>query len=397
MGELVFLVLFGCLLGVIAGLIPGIHANSIALIAASIALSQPEGIALMIVAMAVVQAFVDFIPSILLSVPESESFLSVLPGHRMFLKGNALLAIKLTIFGGMVSGLAAVLLTPFFFLFFSKTRYALALLVAPLLVLMLALMLYSEKNRLWGAIVILFSGLLGLMVLNSNLQVSEPLFPLVTGFFGVSSIIQSILSEPKKVKQENRKNYFSLQKILFGSTLSVLSGMIVAVLPSIGANQAAFIVKRVVGRIRTSTFLILLGGISTANTIFAFFALFALEKTRSGTAAAVKNLVGLNQESLLLIIATIVTAIGFGAMATIFLSQILLKKMEKINYKKLNFFVLLGLVALTIAFSGFPGLIVLITATSIGLTAIFSGVKRSNCMAFLMTPTLLYYLTQYYL
>jgi len=396
MEALALWILAGCVLGVFTGLMPGIHVNTVSLIALSFAGQESLGIALMIVAMAIVHSFVDFVPSILVGVPDSESFLSLLPGHRMFAKGKALLAIKLTVVGGMAAGLLALLLAPFFFLFFSKTIGVLAKIVPFALMLVLGLMVFSEKKRWHSIIVIALSAVLGLMVLDSGIGLREPLFPLITGFFGTSSLVHSLLSKHKTIQQETGKHSFSLQKVLFGSALGVSSGMIVAVLPSIGSSQAAFIVKSIAGKIPTATYLIVLGGIGTANTIFAFFALFALGKTRSGTAAAVRELIETNEHTLALIAAAIITAIGFGALATIIISRFVIKKVEKIDYKKMNLAVLLLLVLLTVLISGLAGLVVMLTAGCIGLTAVFSGIKRTNCMAFLMIPTLAFYLAQYY-
>lgn len=396
MESLVFWVIAGCVLGIFTGLMPGIHVNTLSIIAAGLAGKENLGIALMIVAMAIVHSFMDFIPSILLGAPDSENFLAMLPGHRMFAKGKALLAIKLTVIGGMAAGILSLLLAPLFFLFFSKTAESTAMLIPFGIIGVIALMLHSEKNKPWGIAVMLLSGALGMIVLNSSMQLNEPLFPLITGFFGISSIVQSILSKQKAREQENSKHGVPTQQLLFGSVASVACGMLVAVLPSIGASQAAFIVKSIVGKIRTHTYLIVLGGISTANTIFAFFALFALGKTRSGTAAALRQLIETNNESLLLVIATMAAAMGVGAIAAILVSGMAIKKIDKIDYKKLNLAVLALLFVLTIIISGIAGIIVLIAASGIGLTAVFSGTRRTNCMAFLMLPTLLFYLTHYY-
>ena len=79
--ELVILVLVGCLLGVITGLVPGIHVNTIAVIALEVFRTGRFELAALIVAMSIVHTFVDFVPSIVLAVPGEDNLLSVLPGQ----------------------------------------------------------------------------------------------------------------------------------------------------------------------------------------------------------------------------------------------------------------------------------------------------------------------------
>jgi len=113
--------LIGVIAGIATGLIPGLHVNNVAL--ASIAL-QGSLISLamflfgwadptleelllivstLIIGNVVTHTFLDFIPSVFLGAPESDTALSVLPGHRMLLKGLGYEAVKLSAFGSLMS------------------------------------------------------------------------------------------------------------------------------------------------------------------------------------------------------------------------------------------------------------------------------------------------------
>ena len=106
-----------------------------------------------------------------------------------------------------------------------------------------------------------------------------------------------------------------------GSALSVFGGSIVALIPGLGPNQAAFLVRQFYGRMRTQSYLIMIGGINTVNLMFSFFALYSIGKGRSGPAVAIQNLIFLEKSQILLIIATILIAASFGVFITIFIAK----------------------------------------------------------------------------
>ena len=62
--------------------------------------------------MGITHTFLDFIPSIFLGVPEAETALSILPGHKMVLKGYAFEAIKFTTIGSFLSVIVTLFLFP---------------------------------------------------------------------------------------------------------------------------------------------------------------------------------------------------------------------------------------------------------------------------------------------
>lgn len=113
--------LIGTFLGVFTGLTPGIHVNIVAatfialqaslmaFVSFLIGWANPtvEDILLllscMIFANAVSHTFLDYIPSVFLGVPDSDTALSVLPGHRMLLAGKGYEAVLLSAFGSLTA------------------------------------------------------------------------------------------------------------------------------------------------------------------------------------------------------------------------------------------------------------------------------------------------------
>ena len=125
--ELAFALILGILAGTFTGLAPGIHIN---LIASLLLLSQsspsPDLVlpfVIFIIAMSITHTFIDFIPSIFLGAPEEDTFLSLLPGHELFLEGRAQEAVVLTLYCALAA-IPIVLITIPLYLLFLPSIYA---------------------------------------------------------------------------------------------------------------------------------------------------------------------------------------------------------------------------------------------------------------------------------
>jgi putative membrane protein len=115
--EILIAVLLGCFFGIFTGLIPGVHINLISLLLLSISglllnITSPMIIAILIISMAITHTFLDTIPSIFLGAPDSDTALSVLPGHSMLLEGKGYEAVMLTLIGSFFALILAIILSP---------------------------------------------------------------------------------------------------------------------------------------------------------------------------------------------------------------------------------------------------------------------------------------------
>jgi len=195
--ELLGFAIIGCVLGIFTGLLPGLHVNTIALLALNLPRFDGLGLTVLIASMAIVHTFVDFIPSILFGAPDSDTFLAMLPGHRLLLQGRGFAAVKLTVVGGLFAGLASIAAGPVFVLFVEKSIGFLPVVIPFVLLAILAAMVLGEKGVEKMALALLFvslSGFLGVLALNSRLPLQQPLFCLATGFFGASMLVDSIMT-----------------------------------------------------------------------------------------------------------------------------------------------------------------------------------------------------------
>src|SRR3989344_5188812 len=93
MWELLLMIVGGILVGVVSGLVPGVHINLVAALVVSFSsvLLQwlsPLGAALFIVSLSVTHNFLDFIPSTYLAAPSAETCGGVLPAHGLWREGK---------------------------------------------------------------------------------------------------------------------------------------------------------------------------------------------------------------------------------------------------------------------------------------------------------------------
>lgn len=404
--ALIAALLLGVLSGTITGLTPGIHINLIAVMVISFTDSllqffSPLGLAVFIIAMSLTHTFVDFIPSIFLGAPDEDSILSVLPGHQLLLQGRGYFAVIYTLYGGLVALGLILFFTPVFIVFLPKIYTIIQSYIGILLIIVLVYLLILEKEKKTASLIIfLLAGALGIATLNLNIK--EPLLPLLTGLFGASGLLISITEKTKLPEQSivslsqirlTKKSYIK------GILASIIAVPFTAFLPGLGASQAAIIGQQSLHIEDQREFLFLIGTINTLVMGLSFITLYTIKKTRTGSAVAVLKL--LEEFSPAIITITLITIILTGIIAfiiAVILSKIIAIRIDGINYQKLSgiiFVVLIGTTALFAdnTFEGkLLGLLVFAIATILGITAIHNRVKRNHLMGCLLVPTILYYM-----
>ncbi|MEM2956161.1 MAG: tripartite tricarboxylate transporter permease [Candidatus Pacearchaeota archaeon] len=395
--EILLALLLGILAGTFTGIAPGIHINLVALLLfvnseLLLSITSPIVVACFIVSMAIVHTFIDFIPSIFLGCPEESTALSILPGHKLLLKGKGYEAIMLTTFGCYIGIILLFLLVPLFIIFLPNIYETLNFLIPFVLIAASIFLIIKEKNPFLALTIFLFAGILGILTLNFYL-IKEPLFPLLTGLFGISTILTSINQKTKLPEQKIIFEKFDKKEVFKILPSSVISSSLCAFLPGLGSSQAAVLGSQMKKTEDERAFLFLLGSISTLVLGLNFAALYIIGKARSGTGIIIQKFleeITLTHLSLLLIIMLISGSIA--VFLSIFFVKIFIKYVSKIDYTKMNFVILIILIIMSVLISGWFSLFVLIISTALGIIAINSGVKRMHLMGCLIVPVILYFL-----
>jgi len=395
--ELLAFTLIGIALGIAAGLIPGLHSNTVSILLLGLAaFMDPMLLAVAIVAMSITQSFFDFIPSIFLGAPDPETSLSIMPGHRLLLAGRGYEAVYLTAVGGLAAIFASILLSPLF-LFSIPLLYSVVQPHIGLLLLAIALFMASTEKR-WAKItallVFLVSGILGLLTFNSAL-ISEDsvLFVMFTGLFGISTLLISLRSQSKMPKQSAPRPMIGKRFVLSGIAKGLISGSIMGTLPGMGAATATVMAEQLSRKRSDKGFLFTIGSVNAAVSLFSILSLFTIQRARSGAAVAIQSLLQeFTMPSLMLFIGVAAVAAGISSILVLATAKAFIRGLGGIDYRRLTIATIIFLVAMVAVFTGPFGLLLLFASTSIGLLAPLFGVKRSNSMGVLMLPLILFYL-----
>ena len=398
--QIIIALLLGVCFGVITGLIPGIHVNLISVIVLSLSalllnITSPIVIAIFIISLAITHSFLDSLPSIYLGAPDAGQELNVLPGHRLLHQGEGHNAIVYTLIGSLGCLILGIILFPLF-LFSMEIIYPLVKgLIGYLLALIMIFMIGKEKKKwLRSLTVFLLAGCLGLIVLTGIPNLNQPLFPLLSGLFGFSILLVSLFDnsiippqDPSKPLTISNKNYFKS----IGAASGV--GFIAAFLPGFGNSQAAIVATEVVGDVGDEGFLSLVGGINTANMLISIGTVYMLDKARNGAIVGVKKLLGsVGFQEMLLFLGVALLVGGLATILAINISKVFAKYIVKIKYSHIVWSIIGFITILTFYFDGIIGLMILMTATAIGLVTSFWKVGKNHLMGCLILPVILFFI-----
>ncbi|MEK6910090.1 MAG: tripartite tricarboxylate transporter permease [Candidatus Aenigmatarchaeota archaeon] len=398
--EIFLFSLLGIVIGTILGLLPGAHLNNtIPLMLLLLPLlNSPYYLAVLIVSTAIAQVFTSFIPSIFLGSPDPDQSLSVLPGHRLLSEGRGYEAIRLTVIGGLSALIISIIVVLFFGNYFTSLYNITRPYIPYALIVVILFMMFSErqfKKIILTGIVILFSGILGVLVLNSSIIPQQnALFPTFAGLFAISTLITSITEKAKIPKQQiDATLNASKLGISKSIVLGVIAGILVGLLPAVGVSQAATFMQYIGGLGEARTFLVTLSGINTANEVVSLNSLYLINNPRSGASVAIERILPeINFYDVLLFLGVIFFTSGIVVPITLYLGRTIPQLLVKINYTFLSLAVMGFLILMITIMTGVYGLLVGITATGIGLLCTYLGVRRSNCMGILLLPSIFFFL-----
>ncbi|HPW72606.1 MAG TPA: tripartite tricarboxylate transporter permease [Methanothrix sp.] len=416
--TLAFCVILGFVLGIISGLTPGLHLNNFAsmLLALSPQLIllgfTPFQMASIILAASISQTFFDAIPAIFLGAPDSETALSVLPGQRLMLEGRGIEAVRLSALGSAGSiAFSLFLVYPLSWIVSSYYEYFTKY-VGIILLGIALMMIKSErgpwiegqgslvhwKYRLIAAMLFLTSGLLGLFAFEHDGLLSSPLnlepqvlLPLLSGIFGASSLILSLSTKVQIPKQTESRIKMPAPSLIKAVLSGGLGGSLVAWIPGISPSVAS-IATRLGSPGTAEEFLVSIAGVNSANALFSLVALYVIDRPRSGAAAAIQELMTLDERTMAMMMVIVMMVVLASYLATVGTADIAARTISRLNYTQLCVFVLVFLLVMTYAFTGIFGLFIFLLSTIVGLVAPVAGIHRTHAMGVLMLPLIVMYI-----
>lgn len=416
MFELVIACLLGVGIGTITGMTPGIHVNTAGAIlfaVSTILLSfvSPEFLCVLMVSMSIAHALLEFVPSMLLGVPEEGTALTVLPGHKMVLEGRSKEAIRIVSIGGFGAIIVTILLLPIFAIVLPPTYELLKPITWILLLIASIYLIYKVtstlKGFLWSLLLFILSGILGWIIFQAPLSSGISLMCLFSGLFGISTILFS-LNDNSTIPHQNKFYELDLdsakiKSIITGGT----TGAILGFLPGFGPAQGSVIAQSASGQSNnddenTTNFLLVISGLNTSDCLFSLIAIYLIGNPRSGIAVYMSYLISeFNLSHLIVFIFASLISVSLSLALCLKLGDFFSKLMSGIDYRKLSITVIVLQVILLYIFGLYyqaplPYLtLMLITSTAIGLLPHYLDVSKSHLMGVLIIPAIIIYMQMF--
>ncbi len=395
---MIFDIILGCFLGFIFGLIPSLHINFISYLFLyfGLFLVFPDKFYFFL-SLSISQLITSYLPQTFFSVPNVENIMNLFPLQRLFLKGEALKAIFITFVGSFFGAIFAILLLPFLYLLFSSLIGFHFFISFAILFVLLSFVYYQEnlKERIIVIFIILSSGLLGILTLKYNVFLKESLFVCVVGLFTLPLLFKSIFEKQTRVFQKiNLKEIkLNLKKSMIFSFMGSLASMFIILVPSFSSSQAGTMVSRIKRNLSSEEYILLFSSISISALIFSYFLAMFFYKPRLGYFAILlleKQIIP--RTEIFFFIITVLLSVCLILFILKSIIKDIIVFINKQNLTKINVFILIFSIVLVFLISGIKALPILFLSAVIGYLPLHYKKSRVILMAYIMIPTLLFYL-----
>jgi putative membrane protein len=389
--------LLGVALGTVSGLLPGIHANTLAGILLSLQflllpVIGPLALAATMFAALITHTFVDSIPSTFLGVPDADTALAVLPAHALCLEGNGEEAVRVAALGSACAMVIAVPLSVICYFLLPALQPVFDWGIGLILVAVIGYMIVTSESPGWAFALFCISGILGIFTFRYGFLGwhsigggSALLMPLLTGLFGISVLLTA--SQGKMPVQRFKGISLDGRSVARSSVLGTLAGVAVGWLPGLSNATANGVLASVIGYQKDRrAYILATSAANTANAFIGLAALFALSRMRNGVMVALSTL-PLPPASALFVAGVVAACAAYVITVALSRSAHLLAGIEgRWLHGTVTAFVIAICLLLTGPFGGF----ILLLATLIGLVPYMVNIQRMYCMGAVMVPVMLY-------
>ena len=414
--ELVIACFIGILIGTTTGMIPGIHVNTAGAIlfaSSSILLTvfSPEFLCVVMVSMSIAHALIEFVPSMLLGVPQEGTATSILPGHRMVLQGRSKEVIRIVSVGGFGAIIVTILMLPIFaialpILHDISKPFTWIILLSASIYLTYSLTA-NNRDFIWALLLFVLSGILGWIIFQTPISSGISLMCTFSGLFGISTILFS-LNDSSTIPHQNpfyelNIDYNKFKSIFAGG----ITGAILGFLPGFGPAQGTVIAQAASGANDnddddTVNFLLATSGLNISDCLFSLIAIYIIGNPRSGIAVYMSYLIfEMSLNHLAIFIFASLIAVSVSLVLCLKLGDSFSRLMGGVDYKKLSIGVIVLQIVILYLFIlyykaplGYMTL-ALITSTAMGMLPHYLGIGKSHLMGVLIIPAIVIYLQMF--
>jgi len=222
------------------------------------------------------------------------------------------------------------------------------------------------------------------------------LFPMLSGIFGLSTLLDSLGSDesapPQRITKPDVPGKETAKSILSGT----IAGSVVGFLPGMTSGIATIMAMIFRKDTEKKQVIVTLSAINTANSLFVLVALFLILRPRSGAAIVVNQLISvelwdslLMPGSLIYLLMAVLISSAVAFLSTCAIGRIAARHFHRVPYKKLIKGIIGFIIVMVFVFTGWIGLLILAVGTLVGMLPIRLGVRRSHAMGCLLLPVIL--------
>ena len=408
--DVILAITIGIFLGILTGLTPGLHVNTVGLIIFSVSDKildsvSPLTLCSFFVSISLCHAMLEFIPSLLMAIPDEDTILCIQPGHRLLFKGKSKKAIRIVSFGGYLSIILLIIIMPLLMILLPAIYNLLKDYIGILLILTIVLMLIfygkDNKTRLKNSLIFLLSGILGLTVLRSNLSSNIGLLAILSGLFSISSLLYSINKNSSIPPQKEDKTFLINKNFLKSTFAGSISGCILGLLPGLGPAQGTMISQSLTlnKNVSSEEFLITNSGVNISDTLFSLIAIYLINNPRSAISVYISNIISnIGLPHIIFFIFISLITVSVCCILSIRIGDRLIDNMQKIRYKKLNTFIIIIISLIITIFTIYSNsplwyvLLTYVTSIALGLIVNYADLNKRYLMGVLIVPSIITYL-----
>jgi putative membrane protein len=376
-------ILFGIASGIVTGLLPGIHVNTVVAIMLSRAITDPIGASIYILSLAITHSITEFIPTAFLGIPDSTTAEAQLPAHELAQSGRAFEALSISVIASLSGGLLSLLIAPLAIqvLFLLGLVFSREMVVVTLA---LFILIPNLRSKRWSVVFATAAAIsLGFVSLQGDL-----LMPLLAGLFGVPHILEALRSKASAPIITSTRISRPAAVPLFAS---VPIGFLFSFLPGAGSSTASYFVSRYLPWVASTPerIIALNSSLSTVNYATSIYTFVYLDRARNGAVVGIRELAPtLGLDAYLLVIGvTLFLAAGVSMGLGLVVAR-LISRVSQRAYLIINLLVLAANAVAVLFLAGFIGILFGLVCTIVGSWALKRGVPKVCLLACLTGPTL---------
>ena len=415
-------VLAGTLVASVISILPGLHIYNVmgGIVLGLIALNKAGTVVPEIwyvpamAAMVVSWSMINTIPAVLLGTPDESAMFTVLPGQKYLMAGRGFEGTMITGLGGLAGAFYLIFeVAPFAPRYLPVSQQVLKGHMHWVLWIIITFMLMSEwpkggnrgkagwakfydawKTLIAGLITFFLAGMLGFILLTRSPVSHEVAFqnimPAFVGLFAIPWCILNMISAADVPPQRTAKGLKVNGDVILRSVWSGgLGGGLAAYLPVVTGGVGGMLAGHATAQRDERIFIMGQGVSKFIYYVGAFMLIFVpgLHLTRGGGAWMIKTLyTPVGKSDYYMVLGSIAIAAGVSYLLMEPLTRIILRFIDRFNYRHVSTVALVIIVAMVLAVTGWVGLFIAIVATGIGLFPVLFGSRRLNCLGILLLP-----------